>query len=198
MNQTAIFIESEGDAWFARNRDRLGERDPVSEMIQDLGLKPKSVLEIGCANGWRLKKLTAAYRCDARGIDPSMAAVEAREVPTVQHGTADALPYLSRQFDLVIYGFCLYVCDPQHWLRIAAEGDRVLAPGGTIIIHDFGDGPFAHKYKHHADVLTYHLNFAELWLVHPWYRAATSRLLDDGGEVVVALEKNIHAIPVRP
>lgn len=198
-HQSVIFIEGEGDAWFERNRARLGERDPVSDMIAGLGLKPTSVLEVGCANGWRLKKLAERYGCEVRGVDTSRAAVEAREVPTVQIGWADALPYLNATFDLVIFGFCLYVTDPREWLRIAAEADRVLRHGGYIIIHDFGNAgvDFAVKYAHHEGVLAYHADFTRLWLAHPWYSIVTSRLSADD-HLVAVLHKNRNAIPVLP
>jgi len=197
-SQTVTFIETEGNAWFARNRERLGAHDPVSEMIDELGLNPKSVLEIGCANGWRLKKLYELYGCEVRGIDVSAAAVEAREVPTIQVGWADALPYLNRSFDLVIFGFCLYVTDPSEWLRIAAESDRVLKHGGHIIIHDFADEgrDFARHYKHRSGVFAYHVNWRRFWLAHPWYRDLISRTSAD--DLVSVLRKDINAIAVRP
>jgi len=40
MRQANIFLESEGDAWLERNRDKLGERDPVDRAITYLSLKP--------------------------------------------------------------------------------------------------------------------------------------------------------------
>jgi SAM-dependent methyltransferase len=139
MNQTDIMLAGEADAWFKRNRGKLGADDPVGHIIAGLSITPRAVLEIGCANGWRLKRLQQEYRCHVWGVDPSHDAVEEASLPGVLYGTADDLPFCASKFDLVIFGFCLYLCDPADLFRVAAEADRVLADGGTLIIHDFAD-----------------------------------------------------------
>jgi len=198
MTQAQTFIDGEGDAWFARNRERLGQHDPVYERLRARAIVPTRALEVGCANGWRLKKLNEAYGCTVAGVEPSKAALDATElqVAMLEHGAADVLPWLNSAFDLVIYGFCLYLTDPEDWFTIVAEGDRVLADGGHIVIHDFADGgnPHALRYEHAEGVLAYHVNFSALWLMHPWYR-----LVDwhkDDAELVTILEKNTKRIPV--
>jgi SAM-dependent methyltransferase len=184
MKQKDIFLEGEADAWLDRNRDKLGLYDPVSEEIENAGIKPKSVLEIGCANGWRLARLKEKYGCEVTGVEPSLrGCIEGAElgVPII-HGTASMLPFAPGKFDLIIYGFCLYLTDPSDWLRIAAEADTVLKDGGHIIIQDFlPERPFARPYSHHAGILSYHLNFASFWLVNPLYHcvAATSSKLSE-------------------
>ncbi len=108
MRQADVFLNSEGDAWFARNRDKLGERDPVWNAVIATGIRPKRVLEVGCSNGWRLAKLRDRFGCEVFGVEPSLqAALEAaeRRVPVVQASAASlAVP---GPFDLVIYGVCL-------------------------------------------------------------------------------------------
>lgn len=196
MMQRDIMMESEGDAWFERNRDKMGMRDPVFSIMQEVLLAPTSILEIGCANGWRLNTLRAAYNCSVMGVDPSQqAASEAAElhrVPIYQ-GTAEALALPNATFDLVIYGFCLYLTDPADWLKIAAEGDRVLKPGGRIIIHDFAEPshPFARRYEHRTDMLSYHFDFARLWHAHPLY-SVTARRVWWEDEMVTVLTKRSH------
>lgn len=190
MSQTKIFLESEADAWFARNGARLGVVDPVGDTIELLGYKPCSVLEIGCANGWRLKRLKDHYDCQVCGIEPSHdAIVDGGKDTVIVRGVADSLPFASASFDLVIFGFCLYVCDPAALFRIAAEADRVLSDHGLIVIHDFADtaSPFARKYRHCDGVLAYHMDYAKLWLAHPWYRRACRRVFDD--DAVTVLQK---------
>lgn len=201
MSQTDIMLESEGDAWLERNRAKLGQHDPVSEVIADLRLQPKRVLEIGCANGWRLARLRAQYGCEVFGVDPSAKAVaEAgglNSVPAAR-GTADSLPLGREMFDLVICGFCLYLTDPADWLRIAAEVNRVLTfYTGVLVIHDFAvkGESFARFYKHNAGVTAYHFDFAKLWLAHPWYMLMERRIIGD--ECVTALRKG-HLIEERP
>jgi SAM-dependent methyltransferase len=199
MRQADIFLESEGDAWFKRNREKLGVFDSVSAIIEDMGLRPNSVLEIGCANGWRLAKLHDAYGCKVLGVDPSeQAGTEAAENGiSVRTATAEYLP-TGEIFDLVIYGFCLYLTDPSDWLRIAAEADRVLAVGGHIIIHDFETlfSSHARRYKHRDGVLSYHIDWANLWLGHPGYHVAR-RTFSTQHDTVIVLRKAL-TLEVRP
>jgi SAM-dependent methyltransferase len=178
MSQAEIMLASEGDAWYARNRELLGGNDYVSEALEEAHITPASVLEIGCANGWRLEKLRERYDCNVTGVEPSrQAAIEAadRRVP-VWNCTASALPVRSRAFDLVVYGFSLYLCDPYDWFRIVMEGDRVLADDGYLIVHDFSeaDEPFARRYEHLEGFLSYHVDFSKLWLANPLYRLVNS------------------------
>src|SRR6267154_2712557 len=133
MKQADIFAESEGDAWLDRNRALIG-RDPVSEAIDHLGLKPQRVLEIGCANGWRLAALRGKFDCEVHGVEPSMqGCIEAavRGV-TVWRITAESLPAGNETYDLVIYGFVLYLCDPVDLFSIVKESDRVLKDKGYV------------------------------------------------------------------
>lgn len=199
MKQAETMLKTEADAWFERNRDRLGRFDSVSDMIEHIGLKPTNVLEVGCANGWRLAKLRDKYGCNIMGIEPSQkAGIEAAElrVPVMQ-GTASQLPFLPETFDLIIFGFCLYLTDPEDWLRIAAEADAALAPDGHIIIHDFETfSPHARKYEHQDGMLSYHIEWPDLWRGHPGYHIVR-RWFNTGHEATTALKKHL-AIEVRP
>ena len=187
MKQTLTMMESEGDAWFWRNEEQLGMQDPVSKTIQFLRLFPQSALEVGCANGWRLKRLRDIYDCNIAGVDPSPAAVAAANEPTIKRGIAQSLPFAGRSFDMVIYGFCLYLCEPQHLFTIAQEGDRVLKDLGYLIVHDFADDkpPFSRKYEHREGVLAYHMDYARLWLGHPWYRRIMRKSFPTGAVTVL-------------
>jgi len=203
MKQSDIFAESEGDNWLERNRALVG-RDPVGEAIDHLGLKPQRVLEIGCANGWRLAALRGKFDCEVHGVEPSMqGCIEAatRGVP-VWRITAESLPAGDEAFDVVIYGFCLYLTDPIDWLKIAAEGDRVLKNGGHLIIHDFAEPAlvrtsFARRYSHRDDLLAYHMRFSGLWLSHPWYKRAYVGAEATRDESVIVLRKQgvIEVLP---
>lgn len=203
MKQSEVFMQAEGNAWFARNREKLGKFDPVSDAIEAAGITPKRVIEIGSANGWRLAKLRDRYDCGIVGIEPSMQAAEeaaALRVPTAVAGAADLRGFAPGAFDLVIYGFCLYLTDPEDWFQIVAEGDRALADAGYLIVHDFdmtNARPFARSYEHRPDVVAYHVDFAQFWLAHPWYHRV--EILVAGNDRVTVMRKNVTAsIPVRP
>lgn len=202
MRQADIMMESEADAWFSRNRESLGARDPVGDVIQELGIKPTSVLEVGAADGWRLAKLRDEFGCKVLGIDPSMQACMegARRAVPMYQVTANGLPVDDRSVDLLIYGFALYVCDPVDWLRIAAEGDRVLRDDGYLVVHDFAVStvPFARRYEHRDGILAYHVDFSKLWLANPLYCVIRRHMIGDDEMVTVLKKRDASAIVVRP
>ena len=196
MKQKYAFIEGEGDAWFDRNHQSLGLYDPVTPVLDEMMLHPARVLEVGCANGWRLAKLRDKFRCEVTGVEPSMKAGMAGaglRVPIYQM-TASTLPVDPDSFDLIIYGFCLYLTDPDDWLTIAAEADRVLKVSGHIVIHDFNDwiggAPISKHYEHKPGLRSYHYDFAKLWMGHPRYQVVLHRdgAHDDG---VTVIRKNV-------
>lgn len=201
--QKYVFLESEGDRWFDRNVDTMvktSEMDPVSAAIRILDLKPKRVLEIGCSDGWRLALLRDTYGCEVMGVEPSRKAAiaaAAKRVPVIQ-STASCLPVAST-FDMVIYGFNLYLADPDDWLLIAAEGDCVLADGGYLVIYDFYafHVPSARRFEHRDGVLSYHFDFAFLWLGNPLYTIA-SRAIEGDNMITVLKKSPSDSIKVLP
>lgn len=203
MKQKHIFRESEADAWFTRNLNSLGNYDPVTPLIEELKITPKYILEVGCANGWRLNKLRTKYDCGVVGIEPSMkAGIDgARLKVPIHQMSANNLPVTPGGYDMIIYGFCLYLTDPEDWLNIAAEGDRALADGGHIIIHDFADGDVAQAkpYEHRAGLVAYHFDFPKLWRVHPRYAPVAYRDGPHNDSVVVlrkrTIKESIRVIP---
>lgn len=194
MKQKEIFMEAEGDAWFKRNLGNLGKYDPVTDAIVAAGIKPKYVLEVGCTNGWRLDKLRTMFDCGVMGVEPSrMAAMDAARLKVPVHQmTASCIPVNANGYDMVIYAFCLYLTDPSDWLLIASEGDRALAPGGHLVIHDFMDPAsgeaFCKVYEHDRRIRSYHMAWRQLWLAHPFYKVVQSGVAN-GDEQVVILRK---------
>jgi ubiquinone/menaquinone biosynthesis C-methylase UbiE len=195
MKQAEAFYEGEGDAWLKRNIHKLPpEHDPVQDAIEHLNITPTSVLEIGCANGWRLEQLFELYKCKCWGVDPALG------FPYGPYGshhrftrtTADNLsPHLEPdQFDLVIYGFCLYLCDPDDYFRIAMEGDRVLQDNGHLIIHDFySETPKRVPYHHKDGLFSHKMDFRKLWDEHPYYLSIGGYSTDQNEVMVGVLKK---------
>lgn len=134
----------------------------------------RRVLEVGCANGWRLSALQRRYRCGCFGIDPSAAAIAQGKERFgnigLSIGAADELPYEDGFFDVVILGFCLYLCDRNDLFKIAWQVDRVLAEAGQLYIRDF-DPPFAYKnlYVHFPGLYSYKMPYADMFLWNPAY-----------------------------
>ncbi len=187
MKQKKIFLQSEGDAWFARNHcdvasRKLPDDDPLLCEILDVyanvgaGLR---VLEVGCGEGHRLVWLRENLNADCYGIEPSAQAVAAACAKgiNVQQGTADILPFDSESFDIVIFGFCLYLCDREDLFHIASAADRVLRNPGWLMILDFySSAPRTREYHHRPGVLSYKMDYRSLFSWHPDYECMTHKL----------------------
>lgn len=189
MKQKEIFLQSEGDAWFKRNQQgvatrKLPDDDPLLREVLDLqsigtqGARLR-VLEIGCGDGTRLAWLKNNLNADCYGIEPSAQAVAAAcaKGVSVQQGTADTLPFDSKSFDIVIFGFCLYLCDREDLFRIASEVDRVLrSPGWLMILDFFSPIPRARTYQHRAGVQSFKMDYRTLFTWHPDYECMTHKV----------------------
>jgi ubiquinone/menaquinone biosynthesis C-methylase UbiE len=195
MRQKDVFLEGEGDAWYLRNSGGasriLPQGDPLLSEI--LALSPPivehgtRVLEIGCSEGVRLEWLARERGCDCSGIDPSLRAVSAAAARGVraQRGTAEALPFGDASFDVVAFGFCLYLCDRQDLFRIAAEADRVLRDPGWMAIYDFyAPHPARQEYSHFKGVSSHKMDNRALFAWHPAYTTYSHRVFHHvSGEV---------------
>lgn len=187
MKQRDAFLLGEGIAWFKRNKKRIQkDNDPVIHAIKKYKILPTSVLEVGCANGWRLLQLKEEFGCRVDGVDPGTYA------PNFWNGTADELNlyWTKNTFDVVVYGWCLYLCDPEDYFKIADQGDRVLRDGGFLIIYDFcTEAPYRVPYKHKEGLFSYHYDFSKLWLAHPAYSLYGRTVQDE--TCVTILKKNM-------
>lgn len=189
MRQAQAFLDGEGAAWLKRNAHKLtGQDDPVLAALKTFGVEPSNVLEVGCANGWRLDLLNEKYGCNVWGIDP---------LPNPFHdflvrGTATDLSekFKPEQVDLLIYGWCLYLADPEDYFSIAKGGDHVLQNKGFLIVYDFcTDHPYKVPYKHKKGLYSHHYEFSKLWLSHPAYSLYGRTVQDE--TCVTILKKNM-------
>ena len=195
MKQRDLFLASEGNAYHRRNiasfstETSKAKADRVVGTIVGLGVKPESILEIGCGHGWRLDQLFTWSGARCVGVDPSLEAIsDGREryaAVTFARGTADQLDFLTDgEFELVILGCCLYVCDREDLFRIAAAVDRVLANRGRLVVEDFCP-PYPYKtgYRHHPAITTYKMDHAQMFLWNPAYTLVSHRVFDATGDV---------------
>ena len=172
-NQKKVFIESEGDAWFLRN-SQTDSQDKLIAILKQLEISPSKVLEIGCSSGNRLSQIYQTFGSSCFGIDPSSKAIEEGKIanPAIhfQTGTADALPFENNEFDLLIFGFCLYVCDRNELFKIAYEADRCLKDNGYLVIIDF-EPPFAFRnsYSHRPGLFSYKMDYGKMFQWNPSY-----------------------------
>jgi len=184
--QKDVFLSGEGDAWYRRNKayfQSLNENDDVifDFMIQQK-ITPKSVLEIGCADGRRLNIINSAFGSDCYGLDVSNEAIldgsNQYDNIHLKVGSADNLAFEDKTFDLVIFGFCLYLCDRNDLFKIASEADRVLKNKGMIIIKDFHPPfPYKNKYSHCDNIYSYKMDYSCLFTWNPTYTIFSSNIL---------------------
>ncbi len=175
MPQREAFRSEEGDRWFERNMAAFDSTsDPVLKALEDLEMKPKSVLEVGCSNGYRLDQIAKTRGAKVVGLEPSSIAIDdgrARFPEVELHvGTADDLPFESNKFDLVIFGCCLCLVDPALHFRCVAEADRVLADGGYVAVFDFlSNSPYANEWHHAPNLRCHKMEFSRYFSANPAY-----------------------------
>ena len=180
-SQDDIFKNGEADQWFARNKaalDRLSDSGHMtspdihllSGWLQPARSDIHNILEIGCCNGQKLQTLCRELDASGAGIEPSSQAVADGNLrmqgfpARLTCGTAEALPFESGSFDLVYFGFCLYLMDRRTLLQALSEADRVLRSGGFLAITDFDPGVM-HKrtYAHREGVFTYKQDYSKFY-----------------------------------
>ena len=183
-SQSQIFENSEGNAWYTRNpksnqiTGNEQELDFIYSTLDPFRDQLSSILEIGCGGGAKLEALSKHFQASGFGIDPSVVAIKdaTKRCSTIgsglnfQTGLATDLPYDDCQFDLVFFGFCLYLVPPREIFRAVAEADRVLRNGGFLVILDFDYGSLkVNPYKHASSVFSFKNNYSELFTSSNYY-----------------------------
>ena len=190
VDQTQIFAAGEADAWYRRNRQtRVDDTSPDLELIagvlESYRAEIANVLEIGCSDGRKLETLATHFDASGHGVDPSFEAVadgQARlrsagvERVNLSVGTSDRLDFETGHFDLVHFGFSLYVIARERLFASLAEADRVLRAGGFLTILDF-DPPVRHKraYHHRDGVYSYKARYDEWFTQTGHYHLVAKR-----------------------
>ena len=172
MSQVDLFSIGEGDAWFERNRTVLLESEKTdwpSEMLAKLPevTSSSSILEIGCANGYRLAYLQKMLAARCVGVEISAQAIKDglqryRNIELHQ-GSITQVP-LSGMFDVLIVNYVLHWVDRNLLLQALSEIDRLLVNGGYLLLGDFYPNvPVKRAYHHLPDknVFTFKQDYAK-------------------------------------
>ena len=180
VNQDQVFLETEGDAWFERNKASVNSKSSlhaiktIKRVLQHYKNNINNVLEIGCANGVKLFDLCSFFKAAGSGIDPSAAAVkngkELYKDLMLSVSTASKLTFKDNSFDLVYFGFCLYLVDRNLLFKAVTEADRVLKEGGFLAILDF-DPKQRHKrdYHHKSGLFSYKTSYSDFFVATGHY-----------------------------
>ncbi|MCX8175590.1 MAG: class I SAM-dependent methyltransferase [Candidatus Micrarchaeota archaeon] len=180
--QDEIFQKSEADRWFLRNKDYLSkitpDKDPIMKAISEAGIKPKSALEIGASNGYRLAMIRALFKAKCVAVEPSSLAIadgkKRYDGIDFRKGVAHKLPMKKgEKFDLVILNFVFHWIDRRKLFHSFAEIDAAVTDGGWLAIGDFySKEPTKVPYRHikKGRVWTYKQDYAEVFIKSGIYR----------------------------
>lgn len=173
--QSNIFSKTEGNEWFRRNQKSLEnkngfyETEAIKRVLGCFKDSINSICEVGCGNGAKLSILCDFFNASGFGIDPSKEAIDsgakAYSNINLKEGNAASLPFNDNEFDLIYFGFCLYLVDRGDIYQAISEADRVLKNGGFLVILDF-DPKIRHKrqYHHKEGIFSYKTSYADFFL----------------------------------
>ncbi len=175
--QKKVFLDSEADNWYTRNKDKILERKDFYPQFRGYeeflsSLKNTNILEIGSSVGHNLDyidRLTGSSN-GLYAIEPSRLAVEDGEklFPKISFTNASGEElqcFEDNKFDFIIIGFCLYLFDREILDLFVNEVDRVLKKDGFLMIFDFDSKtPFKNKYAHEEGIYSYKMDYSTLFL----------------------------------
>ncbi|MCP2252232.1 Methyltransferase domain-containing protein [Prauserella aidingensis] len=148
------FLPGMGKTWLMPIYDLFSRALGVGELhrrgVDAAGVAPgQAVLDVGCGTGnLALTLLEATPTAAVTGLDPDAGALRRaarkarrrRASLTLAQGYADRLPSGDGSFDHVVSALALHHLADEDRTAFAREAFRVLRPGGTVTIVDFG-GP---------------------------------------------------------
>jgi ubiquinone/menaquinone biosynthesis C-methylase UbiE len=174
------FLRNEGDKYYDRNKNDRPDykKELLSKKISDCINNNKNkknirVLEIGCGNAQRLiylkQKFPLVY---FYGIDPSGEAIKKiRKNITLKKSTADKIPFKKNFFDIIVYGFCLYLVDDKSLFKVISEAERVSKSDSWIIVYDFYRKEVKYRqYKHNKKILIRKMDCSKFFSWCPYYK----------------------------
>lgn len=146
------FVPAAGHAWLLPLYDPLnrllGAKRFKQKLVERADIQPgASVLDVGCGTGdlaLLAKEMEPTAR--VRGVDPDPAALARASAKAEQRGLnvdfdeafGGALPYEDASVDRAISSFVFHHLDTETKRETLRELARVLAPGGQLVLMDFG------------------------------------------------------------
>ena len=158
------------------------------ETLKRLAVKPKDrVLDVGCGTGELLARLAARYPdATLAGVDPVPAMLEVARTKLsdkvdLRVGWADELPWPNNSFDVIVS------CNMFHYIThpVAAvrEMERVVRPGGRIVITDWCDDYLACR------LCTLYLRLRSKAHFKTYRQAECAALLEQAGHRTARIER---------
>ena len=209
MSNKNFFKSKEGDKYFLRNHDKLKkinyETDKlqiiISNKISNLTKKKIRVLEIGCGDGGRLSYLKQKFKkVKFYGLEPSKKAKKNNyKFNKIKIGTAEKLPFKKNYFDILIFGFCLYLTDSEDLFQISNEAYRVTKKKSWIIIKDFDtETTLFKKYKYNKNIKVRKMDYSKMFLWHPnFILHSKEKYNHDRNNWTDDIDKHISIVQIR-
>ena len=202
MKQKNIFMKGEANNFFERNKKNLPSHNIrfIENFILKNFKKRSYLLEIGCGEGKLLESLSKKKRFALYGVDPSKKAINFLKKKNIgiqsSVGTADDLNFNDNFFNIVVFGFCLYLVDKSLLFKVAFEADRVLKNNGFILIYDFFQKKSkTYKYIHHKKILTHKMNFSKIFSWNPNYKILIKKV-GDYNNIMKKTKNNNNSISI--
>ena len=180
-----IWSEYEGDNWFLRNKKKLGKKQDNILVLLDLyKVRPKKILDIGCANGYRLAALHKKFKFEAYGVEPSQKAIKNGKAkwPFIKFIKARAENFKTEnRFDLIIVNFLFHWIFRKNLLEAIANIDKHLKQNGFLIIGDFRTESFLKRKYHHLpnkNMFTYKQPYEQIFVKSGFYREMAKIIYD--------------------
>lgn len=187
------FTEDAANRWYIRNRDRFLSRDtdPIMQAIRRLPAAPEYVFEYGCSDGYRLQWIHDEFGSECDGVELSTIAISKKKKDVLIDYGDIGEHELGVPYDLIIFGFCLYLVDACSLPHIVDEVNKNLDYGGHIIIWDyFNHGHLFREYKHKDNVREHHMDYSKMFTWHPDYSVSSFDVAPEGPVITIKKREN--------
>jgi ubiquinone/menaquinone biosynthesis C-methylase UbiE len=186
-NNKKYFLKDGGDKYHSRNKKKIINFKKellckkIESSIKAIKQKKVNVLEIGCGDAQRLIYLKKKFPLvNFYGIDPSSDAIKKTKELNINliKSTADKIPFKKEFFDIIVYGFCLYLVDDRDLFKIATEAERVSKKKSFIIIFDFYSKNLIYKkYKHKKGIFVRKMDYSKIFSWSPYYKIISLKII---------------------
>ena len=151
------------------------DNHPVIRIFKEKRLSPKTVLEIGCSTGFVLKKINKLTGAKCYGIDISKTAIKEGKglfkKIELRNGYFEKSVLSKKKYDLIIFGFFLFLTHPENILNLFAKVNNSLKNNSYIIIYDFYNKIYKKKnYKHEKKLKVYRYDYKKIFLSIPNFK----------------------------
>jgi len=167
-NSNISSLKKEGNKYFARNKNFYNsntENFIISDLFGTTKIAPKSILEIGCANGIMLdqyQKHSKAKFC--HGIDLSSKAIKdgKKRFKNIKFTVLSSLKIdrIKNNYDLIVCGFFLYLLDRQEIFGQFNSIYKKIKRNGYLLIQDYNP-LFKHtnSFKHNKKINVFKMSY---------------------------------------